>query len=124
MSSVGEAQERKIMRIGILGAGAIGAAFARRPSEQVAAPARGARVLKVLNHLFAASLAADPHEAGGRRVLFVSGDDAAAKKAFTGVLDDLGYAPIDLGGPAEGGRLHQARGGPPAGQDLVRLAVA
>ncbi|QKV80737.1 NADPH-dependent F420 reductase [Amycolatopsis sp. Hca4] len=93
-------------------------------SEQVAALAPGARVLKALNHLFAASLAADPRQAGGQRVLFVSGDDDAAKKAFTAVLDDLGYAPIDLGGLAAGGRLHQARGGPLVGHDLVRLASA
>lgn len=92
-------------------------------SEQVAALAPGARVLKALNHLFAASLAADPRPAAGNRVLFVSGDDAAAKKTFTAVLTDLGYAPIDLGGLAEGGRLHQAGGGPLVGQDLARLAA-
>lgn len=92
-------------------------------SEHVAALAPGARVLKALNHLFAADLAADPRQAGGRRVLFVSGDDDAAKKAFIAVLDDLGYAPIDLGGLAEGGRLHQARGGPLVGQSLVSLAA-
>ncbi|WP_439378847.1 NADPH-dependent F420 reductase [Amycolatopsis lexingtonensis] len=93
-------------------------------SEQVAALAPGARVLKALNHLFAASLAADPHPAAGNRVLFVSGDDHEAKKQFSAVLSDLGYAPIDLGGLATGGRLHQANGGPLVGHDLVRLASA
>jgi predicted dinucleotide-binding enzyme len=93
-------------------------------SEQVAALAPGARVLKALNHLFAASLAADPRPAAGNRVLFVSGDDDAAKKLFAAVLTDLGYAPIDLGGLAAGGRLHQANGGPLVGHDLVRLASA
>ena len=91
-------------------------------SEQVAALAPGARVVKALNHLFAASLAADPHHAAGSRVLFVSGDDDTAKKVLASVLADLGYTPIDLGGLASGGRLHQANGGPLVGHDLVRLA--
>ncbi|AEY85387.1 NADP oxidoreductase coenzyme F420-dependent [Streptomyces hygroscopicus subsp. jinggangensis 5008] len=91
-------------------------------SEQVAALAPGARVVKALNHLFAADLAADPRAASGNRVLFVSGDDDAAKKLLSTVLTDLGYAPIDLGGLADGGRLHQANGGPLVGHNLVRLS--
>ncbi|WP_328442756.1 hypothetical protein [Amycolatopsis sp. NBC_00438] len=36
------------------------------------------------------------------------------------MLTNLGYAPIDLGRLAEGGRLHQL-GGPLVSIDLVRL---
>ena len=35
-------------------------------------------------------------EAGGRRVLFVSGDDTAAKRTVRVLLDELGFAAIDL----------------------------
>ncbi|HUR06387.1 MAG TPA: hypothetical protein VM347_27825 [Nonomuraea sp.] len=37
-------------------------------------------------------------------------------------LTDLGFAPIDLGDLAGGGRLHQVPAGPLIGQDLVRLS--
>ncbi|MGH7463508.1 MAG: NADPH-dependent F420 reductase, partial [Longimicrobiales bacterium] len=45
-------------------------------SEIVASLAPGARVVKAGNTLLRAVLAADPNEAGGHRVLFMSGDDA------------------------------------------------
>ncbi|MGV9367946.1 NADPH-dependent F420 reductase [Amycolatopsis sp. NPDC003731] len=89
-------------------------------SEQIAALAPNANVIKALNHLGAAVLGAEPQTASGNRVLFVSGDDAAAKKTLSAVLTELGYAPIDLGRLAEGGRLHQL-GGPLVSIDLVRL---
>ncbi|MGW3995849.1 hypothetical protein ACWEF6_20345 [Amycolatopsis sp. NPDC004772] len=79
-------------------------------------------MIKALNHLGAAVLGAEPQTAGGNRVLFVSGDDAAAKKTLSAVLTNLGYAPIDLGRLAEGGRLHQL-GGPLVSIDLVRLGA-
>jgi predicted dinucleotide-binding enzyme len=94
---------------------------AETSSEVVARHAPGARVIKAFNHLFAATLAEDPRRGDGNRVLFVSGDDAEAKKSFTEMLTALGFAPIDLGGLAEGGRLHQVPAGPLVGQDLLRL---
>src|SRR5437868_9675977 len=47
-------------------------------SQVVVSLALGARVVKALNRLIVANLSADPREAGGRRVLFMSGDDAPA----------------------------------------------
>src|SRR5216683_2594528 len=47
----------------------------RTSSEIVADLLPGARLVKAANTLGANVLAADPHEAGGRRVIFVSGDD-------------------------------------------------
>jgi 8-hydroxy-5-deazaflavin:NADPH oxidoreductase len=53
----------------------------RTSSELVADLVPGARVVKAGNTLGADVLGSDPHEAGGRRVIFVSGDDADAKSA-------------------------------------------
>ncbi|MFI9531649.1 NADPH-dependent F420 reductase [Nocardia fusca] len=92
-------------------------------SEANARLAPGARVIKAFNHLFAATLAADPRQGEGNRVLFVSGDNAEAKKMFADLLTGLGFAPIDLGGLADGGRLHQVPAGPLVGQDLLRLSA-
>ncbi|MHA7066253.1 NADPH-dependent F420 reductase [Azospirillum argentinense] len=78
----------------------------RLSSEVVADAVPGARVVKAFNTLPAAVLAKDPND-GGRRVLFLSGNDAAAKAAVAGLICRLGFAPIDLGPLAAGGRLQQ-----------------
>lgn len=80
-------------------------------SEVVASLAPGARVVKVASALTPALLSADPKQAGGRRVLFMSGDDAAAKADVDGILEKVGFATIDLGALASGGRLQQFPGG-------------
>jgi polyisoprenoid-binding protein YceI len=51
----------------------------RTSSERVAGLVGSARVVKAANTLGAAALGADPHEAGGQRVILVSGDDVDAK---------------------------------------------
>lgn len=91
-------------------------------SEVVASLASGARVVKVANTLPPALLSADPKQAGGRRVLFMSGDDPAAKADVGGVLETIGFAVIDLGDLAGGGRLHQFPGGPLPALNLIKLA--
>jgi hypothetical protein len=93
----------------------------RNSSEVVASIASGARVVKTANTLVRAMLAADPHVAGGHRVLFVSGDDAAAKATVTEMLQKAGFATIDLGGLAVGGYLQQFPGGPLATLNLIKL---
>ncbi len=90
-------------------------------SEIVASLAPGARVVKAANTLVRAMLAADPREAGGHRVLFMSGDDAAAKADVSGILEKAGFAVIDLGGLASGGRLQQFPGGPLPTLNLIKL---
>jgi predicted dinucleotide-binding enzyme len=90
-------------------------------SEIVASLAPGARVVKVANTLVSALLAADPRQAGGRRVLFMSGDDATAKAGVKGILEKIGFATIDLGGLASGGRLQQFPGGPLPTLNLIKL---
>lgn len=89
-------------------------------SEIVAQLVPGARVVKTANTLAADVLGADPHEAGGRRVLFVSGDDADANGAVAELFDAAGFVPIQIGDLASGGALQQA-GGALAGHNLVRM---
>jgi len=63
----------------------------------------------------------DPQQAGGQRVIFLSGDDDPKAKAVVGELfEDAGFFVIDLGGLREGGQMQQV-GGPLAGLDLIRL---
>jgi len=93
----------------------------RTSSEVVADLVAGARVVKAANTLGAAVLAADPHEAGGRRVIFLSGDDADAKSEVAALFDDAGFSVIDLGGLRDGGAMQQVHG-PLAGANLVRLS--
>jgi 8-hydroxy-5-deazaflavin:NADPH oxidoreductase len=92
----------------------------RSSSEIVAELVEGARVVKAANTLGAELLGADPDEAGGRRVLFLSGDDGAAKAVVADLFEGAGFFPIDLGDLVTGGRMQQA-GGPLAGVNLVRL---
>ena len=93
----------------------------RTSSEIVAELVADGRVVKAANTLSAELLGADPHDAGGRRVLFLSGDDGAAKAEVAGLFEAAGFFPIDLGDLATGGRVQQAAGGPLPGLNLVRL---
>ncbi|MFF1685813.1 NADPH-dependent F420 reductase [Streptomyces sp. NPDC058254] len=79
-------------------------------SEWVAQRLPGARVVKAFNTLFAAFIAADPQHEEGRQVVFYAGDDADAKSAVSALLDQFGFAALDLGGLREGGRLMQLDG--------------
>ena len=92
----------------------------RSSSEIVAELVEGARIVKAANTLGAALLGSDPHEAGGRRVLFLSGDDGAAKAVVADLFEGAGFFPVDLGDLGTGGPMQQA-GGPLAGLNLVRL---
>jgi hypothetical protein len=93
----------------------------RHSSEVVASHASGARVVKAGNTLVRAILAADPHVAGGRRVLFLSGDDGAAKHVVGGILERCGFATIDLGTLASGSPLQQFPGGVLPTLNLIKL---
>lgn len=93
----------------------------RPSSEVVAEQVQGARVVKAFNTLPAALLATSPELNGGRRVLFLSGDDQEAKSQVARLAELFGFAPIDLGALSDGGRLQQF-GGPLMALDLVRMA--
>ncbi|QDL94346.1 NADP oxidoreductase (plasmid) [Paroceanicella profunda] len=93
----------------------------RASSEVVSGMARGARLVKAFNHLRPDVLAADPAAEGGRRVLFLSGDQPEAKAEVSALIERLGFAPIDLGTLTGGGRLAQFPGGPLPALNLVRF---
>lgn len=79
-----------------------------RPSTEIVAEmVPGARVVKAFNTLPAAVLASDPAQDGGRRVLFVSGNDASANADTASLIERLGFAPITLGELNQGGLLQQ-----------------
>jgi predicted dinucleotide-binding enzyme len=92
----------------------------RTSSELVADLVPGAPVVKAGNTLGADVLGSDPQEAGGRRVIFVSGDDADAKSAVVALFRDAGFAAIDLGELATGGAMQQIHH-PLAGVNLIQL---
>jgi predicted dinucleotide-binding enzyme len=95
------------------------------PSSAFVAKAfTGARLVKGFNHLVAATLAQDPAVHGGRRVVFLASDDDGAAAEIGALAENLGFAPIKLGGLSEGGLLVHARGnswGRLIFQDLIKF---
>ncbi|NYJ03193.1 hypothetical protein HNR19_003891 [Nocardioides thalensis] len=71
----------------------------------------GAEVVKAFGTLTPPDLGADP-TAGGRRVVFISGDHPAANGTVARLASKAGWAPIDLGLLAIGGPLLHFPGGP------------
>lgn len=79
----------------------------------------GARVVKAFNHILPHNLAGDPRSEGGRRVLYMAGDDGEAKAALAALIDRTGFYRIDLGGLREGGRMIEFPGGPLPALNMV-----
>ena len=79
-------------------------------SDFVARSLPGAKVVKTFNQLPAALLASDPHESGGRRVMFVAGNHDDANSEVASLVGSLGFAAITLGRVDEGGNLLRFRG--------------
>jgi predicted dinucleotide-binding enzyme len=80
-------------------------------TELIARHLEGARMVKAFNTINAGELASDgrpdaPREE--RLALFVAGDDEDAKRVVSRLIEDIGYAPVDSGSLAEGGRRQQA----------------
>ena len=91
----------------------------RTSSEIVADLVPGARVVKAFNTMFATKLAEGPRRNNARRVLFVSGDDEAAKTTVRNLIESFGFATIDLGNLKDGSRMQQAKTSPLAGPDFL-----
>ena len=95
------------------------------PSAKFVAQAfTGGKLVKGFNHLGAAILAQDPAVHSGRRVVFLASDDDGAVVEIGKLAEDLGFAPVKLGGLSEGGLLVQAHGnawGKLIFQDLVKF---
>jgi predicted dinucleotide-binding enzyme len=86
-------------------------------SELVADLAPGAKIVKAFNNIPMAWIG-DFSATKPRTVLFISGDDDAAKEPLRRVIEEAGLGCIDLGSLAIGGRLQQV-GGPLAGVNLT-----
>lgn len=80
----------------------------------------GARVVKALNHLDVQTLT-QPELAGGQRVQFFSGDDAAAKAEVRKLLEAIGFFAVDLGALDVGGPLAQLPFGPLAAVNFAKF---
>jgi predicted dinucleotide-binding enzyme len=77
-----------------------------QPSARFVAQAfTGGKLVKGFNHLVAAILDQDPAVHGGRRVVFLASDDDGAAAEIGALAENLGFAPIKLGGLSEGGLL-------------------
>ncbi|MGW7266228.1 NADPH-dependent F420 reductase [Streptomyces sp. NPDC054842] len=91
----------------------------RPSSEVVAGLLPGARLVKAFNTLPPALLGADPRTPAGRRVIFLSGNHPGANGRIAGLVRRAGWAAVDLGPLAAGGRLQQFPGGPLATLELI-----
>ena len=77
-------------------------------SEEVAKRMPGARLVKAFNTMGWNTLASGSRAAHEERlVVFIAGDDAAAKAAVAKLIDEIGFASIDTGSLREGGRRQQ-----------------
>ena len=77
-------------------------------SEEVAKRMPGARLVKAFNTMGWNTLASGSRSAHEERlVVFIAGDDAAAKATVAKLIDEIGFASIDTGSLREGGRRQQ-----------------
>ena len=77
-------------------------------SEEVARRMQGARLVKAFNTLNFRPLGSEGgREEGERLAIFAAGDDAEAKAVVSRLVEEVGFAPVDTGSLAEGGRRQQ-----------------
>ncbi len=79
-------------------------------SEEVAGQLPGARLVKAFNTIYYKHLASRGRAdlpVPERHAIFVAGDDAEAKAVVSRLIEDIGFAPMDTGPLAEGGRRQQ-----------------
>ncbi len=77
-------------------------------SELLARNIPGARLVKAFNTMYYETLAKEGRSEGeDRLVLFVAGDDEEAKATVSGLIEEIGFAPVDTGTLREGGRKQQ-----------------
>lgn len=95
----------------------------RASSDVVEEWATGARVVKAFGHTWAKVLAHEPEDGhGGRRVLFLSGNDSAANAEVASLIERFGFEPIDLGRNDAGGLLQQF-GGPLTTRSFISQVI-
>ena len=90
-------------------------------SERNRAFMPGARIVKAFNTLYGRITAQNPRRTDGNLVAFLAGDDSEAKDVVATFITSIGFAPVDMGGLRDGGRLMQVGGGPLSGLHVVKL---
>ena len=79
-------------------------------SEETARRLPGARLVKAFNTIWYRHLAENGRPGAPldeRHAVFVAGDDAEAKAIVSGLIEDVGFAPVDTGGLRDGGRRQE-----------------
>lgn len=79
-------------------------------SEEVARQLPGTRLVKAFNTIYFKHLAGRGRTdlpIPERHPIFLAGDDAEAKAAVSRLIEEIGFAPMDTGSLAEGGRRQQ-----------------
>jgi 8-hydroxy-5-deazaflavin:NADPH oxidoreductase len=94
----------------------------RLTSEVNAERVPGAKLVKAFNQLPFKVLASPLPDNIGRRVVFVSSDHEDASATVAALAETLGFAAIEVGKIAEGGRLIQARA-PLVFQNLIKYPM-
>ena len=94
-------------------------------TELLARHLTGARIVKAFNTMNFRPLGEEgqpdaPREQ--RLAIFLAGDDEQAKGTVAGLIDEIGFAPVDTGALAEGGRRQQP--GAPVYNNPVRAEEA
>ncbi|WP_051386880.1 hypothetical protein [Bradyrhizobium sp. ARR65] len=82
----------------------------------------GAKLVKAFNQLPLKVLASPLPDDVRRRIVLVSSDHEDASAAVAALAESLGFAAIELGKIAEGGRLIQARA-PLVFQNLIKYPL-
>lgn len=99
----------------------LGEPGSKTSSEVVSQWAKGAKVVKAFNTLYAQVLSENPQVRGGNRVIFYSGNNEDAKDVVLGIINRIGFAGIDLGYLHEGGKLQRFPGGSLSTLNLIKL---
>jgi len=79
-------------------------------SELVSEHLKGARLVKAFNTIWFEHLANEANTKAGledRRAIFISGDDTGAKEIVAQLIEDIGFAAVDMGFLHEGGQLQE-----------------
>jgi 8-hydroxy-5-deazaflavin:NADPH oxidoreductase len=79
-------------------------------TELLAAHLSGSTVVKAFNTMQSGTLAGEGRPGAPREErlgLFLAGDDEQAKRKVAGLIEDIGFAPVDTGELPEGGRRQQ-----------------
>src|SRR5712671_4056787 len=92
----------------------------RHSSEVFRGFVPGARFVKAFNHLDV-NVLPEPEVASGRRVLFLSGDDAQAKGDVRAIIEQAGFFPVDLGALDVGGPLASLPFGSLSGVSFIKI---